>query len=321
MSSESKERQQAARPGRLSRREFLKLSGAVIGATAMLGMAGCGVPPQAEQGANLEQTPAADAGQERAGPPEATATVSPAEQPTTTPEASPTASPTSEPSATPAATATAVPGPEQAGVAQPAADIEIATSGGPVRGVLHAVEGARAAILMVSGAGGGVTGPANVYEPLANRLQPDGVTGLRLDYRQPNQLEDCVQDVFAAIDELERRGVERVVLVGWSFGGAVGISAGAASDAVGGVATVASQTYGTDAVDELSPKSLLLIHGTADTVLPHSLSQQLYAQAGEPKELVLYEGDGHGIDQHGSEMLEKLYGWSKALLLAATEGA
>jgi dienelactone hydrolase len=35
-------------------------------------------------------------------------------------------------------------------------------------------------------------------------------------------------------------GGERVNLVGWSFGGAVVISAGAANDAVVGIATVAS---------------------------------------------------------------------------------
>jgi dienelactone hydrolase len=165
---------------------------------------------------------------------------------------------------------------------------------------------------MVGGAGGGIHGPAASYEKLATRLQGNGVTALRLDYREPNYLEECVYDVLAAIDALGREGVKRVVLVGWSFGGAVVINAGAASDAVAGVATVASQTYGAEAVRELSPtKSLLLIHGTADEVLPSYLTRDLYARAGEPKELVLYPGDGHGIERHRSEMLEKLYGWSR----------
>lgn len=166
---------------------------------------------------------------------------------------------------------------------------------------------------MVGGAGGGIHGPAASYEELANRLQGDGVSALRLDYREPNYLQECVYDVLAGIDALGREGV---VLVGWSFGGAVVISAGAASDTVAGVATVASQTYGTQAVRELSPtKSLLLIHGTADEVLPSYLARDLYARAGEPKELVLYPGDGHGIERHRSEMLEKLHGWSREVLL------
>ena len=137
-----------------------------------------------------------------------------------------------------------------------------------------------------------------------------------LEYREPNNLDECVYDVLAAVDLLGRRGVSRVVLVGWSFGGAVVIGAGARSERVVGVATVASQTYGAGAVGELSPdKSLLLMHGTADPVLPHDLSRYLYARAGEPKELVLYPGDGHGVESHRTQMLEKLSEWSLDLLL------
>ncbi len=170
---------------------------------------------------------------------------------------------------------------------------------------------------MVGGAGGGTHGPAGVYEELAGRLQGEGATALRLGYREPNRLEECAYDALAAIEALRREGVDRAVLVGWSFGGAVVISAGASSDTVVGVATVASQTRGAGAVGELAPeKSLLLIHGTADEVLPYELSRYLYARAGEPKELVLYPGDGHGIQGHRSEMLEKLSEWSRDLLLA-----
>ena len=208
-----------------------------------------------------------------------------------------------------------VPEPEGPETAWKETDVEILTSEGTVRGILYPTEGARSAAVTVGGAGGGIGGPAGIYEELASRLQADGAISLCLDYRKPNYLDDCVHDVLAALDALGRRGVGRAVLVGWSFGGAVVISAGALSDAVVGVATVASQTYGAGAVGELSPeKSLLLIHGTADGVLPHRLSRGLYDRAGEPKELVLYPGDGHGVERHRSEMLEKLHTWSKDLL-------
>jgi pimeloyl-ACP methyl ester carboxylesterase len=83
---------------------------------------------------------------------------------------------------------------------------------------------------------------------------------------------------------------------------------------------VASQTYGAEAVGELSPeKSLLLIHGTADRVLPYELSERLYARACEPKERVLYPDDGHGVERHRSAMLEKLHEWSRNLLLGGSE--
>ncbi len=189
-----------------------------------------------------------------------------------------------------------------------------------MRGVVHPAENARSALVMVGGAGGGIHGPANSYEELATRLQAEGIVALRLEYRKPNYLAACVYDVLAGIAALDQQGINRVALLGWSFGGAVVISAGAVCDASVGVATVASQTYGTGAVGKLSPKSLLLIHGTADQVLPYYLAENLYARAGEPKELVLYLEDGHGIERHRSEMLEKLYSWSSDLLLI-NEGA
>ncbi len=212
--------------------------------------------------------------------------------------------------------------PAATGPGTPRRTAEISTPRGAVRGVLHPAEDARAAAVMVGGAGGGVHGPAGVYEELAARLQADGATALRLEYREPNHLEECAYDTLAALDALGGHGLERAVLVGWSFGGAVVISAGAASERAVGVATVASQTYGAGAVGELAPeKSLLLVHGTADEVLPYRLSQQLYARAGEPKELVLYPNDDHGITRHRSQMLEKLYAWSRNLLLGAPNAA
>ena len=180
-----------------------------------------------------------------------------------------------------------------------------------LRGVLHPVEGSRTGIVMVDGAGGGTRGPAGIYKPLAARLNEHGVTALRLDYRYPNRLAECVEDVLAALQAL---AVERSVLLGWSFGGAVVITAGAISDRVVGVATVASQTYGTAAARELSPKALLLLHGTADPVLPHFCSEDIYRRAGEPKQLILYPGDAHGLEHHADAVLETLLAWARNLL-------
>src|SRR5215217_5830780 len=128
---------------------------------------------------------------------------------------------------------TEVSGPEEPADSQQ--PVERGTPRGAIRGVLHPADGARGALVMVGGAGGGTRGPAGSYEELATRLQRGGVTALRLEYRRPNYLEDCVYDILAAIEALGRRGVLRVALVSWSFGGAVVVSAGAASEAVVGV--------------------------------------------------------------------------------------
>lgn len=193
--------------------------------------------------------------------------------------------------------------------------IEVPVAGERTIGFITEVTNAPGGVVMVGGAGGGMHGPSGVYEDLAARMADRSLAALRLDYRQPNRLDACVEDTLAGVDLLAGRGVPRVVLIGWSFGGAVVITAGAMSRTVLGVATVASQTHGTELVSRVAPRRLLLIHGTADQVLPDRCSRRLYAEAREPKELVLFEGDGHGIEQHRAELLRTLDEWCAATLL------
>jgi pimeloyl-ACP methyl ester carboxylesterase len=181
-------------------------------------------------------------------------------------------------------------------------DVVLATNRGDITGILHPAlaDGTPgpAAVVWVGGAGGGLYGPAGgLYPDMADVLRRYGISSLRLHYRQPNDLEACVIDVLVGLAWLADEGVQRAALVGHSFGGAVVISAGALSPLVTGVVALSSQTYGTELVTELGPRYLLLAHGTADTVLPDRCSRQLYALAGEPKELVLYDGAGHGLDE------------------------
>ena len=186
-----------------------------------------------------------------------------------------------------------------------------------VRGVLHPARGSRAAVLAVGGSTGGLHGPAWIYPELCARLQSAGITGLRLDYSRPNRLEDCTQDVLAGIRCLERQGIERVVLLGWSFGGAVVIRAGIHSPSVVAVATVGAQTAGTAGVGRLAPRPLLVLHGTADPILPDRCARDLYTRAADPKELGLYPGDGHGLEHHQTDVLDRLTAWTLGALQTA----
>jgi fermentation-respiration switch protein FrsA (DUF1100 family) len=74
-------------------------------------------------------------------------------------------------------------------------------------------------------------------------------------------------------------------------------------------------------VADLSPKSLLIMHGTGDLEMPDRYSRELYASARQPKELVLYSGGDHALAQHTGLALEKLYAWSKGLLLASARAS
>ncbi len=209
--------------------------------------------------------------------------------------------------------------PETNGHPPAMAEVEIHTPQGVIIGLLHKATDARGAMVMIGdiagGSGGALDGPAGLYEPLASRLQRAGITALRIDFREPNDLQQCIYDVLAGVEALRQQDVERIALLGWSFGATVAIAAGVASDLVVGVATIACQFFEAEAVSYLSPKSLLLLHGTDDRIAPDQYSRDLYANAREPRELVLYPGGDHGLTQHTGMALDKLYAWSRKLLL------
>ena len=193
--------------------------------------------------------------------------------------------------------------------------LRLCTNAGVIECRLHNTYEGDAAILWVFGAGGGLGGPAGgLYTRLAEQLRPYGVASLELDYRRPGYLRDCVLDVLLGARYLVSQGKNRIVLVGHSFGGAVVITAGTMSEAVVAVAALSSQTRGTEVVDALSPKSLLLIHGSDDEILPDVCSRDIYTRAGEPKELILYPGCRHGLDQCREELDRDLRRWLEGVL-------
>jgi len=194
--------------------------------------------------------------------------------------------------------------------------IEFVTDRGVIAGRLHPSADGDAAVLWVFGAGGGLNGPAGgLYPRLGGRFRERGVASLELAYRRPGQLEDCVADALLGILWLTQEGKRRIVLVGHSFGGAVVITAAAAAgDAVAGVAALSSQTGGTGAVGALSPRPVLFMHGTDDEILPDRCSRDLYARAEQPKEIILYPGCRHGLDECREQLDRDLSAWLERVL-------
>jgi fermentation-respiration switch protein FrsA (DUF1100 family) len=176
-------------------------------------------------------------------------------------------------------------------------------------------DGGQAAIIWVGGAGGGLAGPGGgMYPRLASTLQQEGIGSLRLDYRRPNDLAACVQDTLLGAAYLQTLGYGRLILVGHSFGGAVVITAGAQKPATIGVICLASQNFGTDLAEDLSPRSLLLLHGESDRVLGDYCSREIYNRARQPKQLILYPGCGHGLDECRGEVDIDVLRWVRDLV-------
>lgn len=189
------------------------------------------------------------------------------------------------------------------------AHVIIRTSDGDIEGLFHPAEG-NDGVIWLSGALGGFDGPSfGIFTVLSHELVSEGISSLRLHYRFPGDFDDCVLDVLVAVEFLRQNGAANVALVGHSFGGAVAIQAGTMSPRVKAVVGLSSQTYGAHQAGELSPRPLLLIHGSRDRNLPAICSQHIYDWAREPKELVIYQGSGHFLRECRNELHDLLKGW------------
>ena len=184
------------------------------------------------------------------------------------------------------------------------------TRRGPVDVLLYESLEAKAGALLAGGVGGGFDTPARgLYRRLGEELLRHHMTTLRLKYRHSTDLAESVQDVLAGVDFLVEHGLERVALVGHSFGGAVMIDAGAQSPWVTTVVGLASQSYGAEAVSELPPRSLLLVHGLSDAVLPPSCSLLLHERATGRKALELIPGAGHVLEEAAERVFNRVRDW------------
>jgi alpha-beta hydrolase superfamily lysophospholipase len=162
------------------------------------------------------------------------------------------------------------------------------------------------------------------------RLAGLGLNVLAIDYRGfgrstpmlPSEA-SALEDALAAFDELTRRQPDprRRFVYGYSLGGAIAIALAAERDGLAGVVVESSFTsipelirasrwgwvpfLGVAVTQEFDSRSrigrvnepLLLVHGTADGVIPHTMSDELLAAAtGVPpdyKRLVKIEGANH----------------------------
>jgi pimeloyl-ACP methyl ester carboxylesterase len=170
-----------------------------------------------------------------------------------------------------------------------------------------------AVVICVGGFDGGFEGPADgLFPALGEELAPHGIGVLRVDFRDrraPGIVADGASDVLAAIEELRRRGVTRIGLVGHSFGGAVMITVGASTPEVATVVTLSTQTAGVQDTPKLAPRPLLIIHGLEDIRLSPDCSRYVYALAGEPKRLVLLPGARHSLRQSAGEVKALVRDW------------
>lgn len=188
-------------------------------------------------------------------------------------------------------------------------DFHLAIRSGTVRVRLYPSNADRA-VLMVGGVSGDFDSPAgNLYPRLAQALQKVGVASLRVQFRDPIDLDDSTNDVLAAVEFLAGRDLTCIGAVGHSFGGAVVIQAALRARQIVTVVTLATQGFGTEGVEDIAPRPILFIHGYDDEVLPPVCSIDAYDRAGEPKDLMLLEGTRHVLNESADTVFQTVYNW------------
>ena len=166
---------------------------------------------------------------------------------------------------------------------------------------------------MVGGIGGDFDTPANnLYPRLCSDLKEIGISSLRVKFRYATDLTEAIIDVLVGLEFLKTENIKDFGLIVHSFGGAVVVQAAYNEKRVKTVVTLATQSYGISPISLLpEDTSVLLIHGAADEILPPGSSVYAYNLAHEPKEIKIYEGTGHGLNEVSDEVYAKVRNWIK----------
>ncbi|WP_414468796.1 alpha/beta hydrolase [Methanobacterium sp. ACI-7] len=190
-------------------------------------------------------------------------------------------------------------------------DVTLKTDRGDILCRYYKVPNSKLGAIWVGGVGGGFDTPSkDLYPELSKKLMNENISSLRIQYRNPVNMEECIYDVITGIIFLEREGISEIALTGHSLGGAVVIQAAAVSSSIKTVVTLATQSFGTDNVKEFNKgTSILLIHGSEDSILPVSCSRMVYGIAHEPKERVILSGNGHCLEESANEVKKLVYNW------------
>jgi acetyl esterase/lipase len=176
-------------------------------------------------------------------------------------------------------------------------------------------------VVTCGGTFGGFHGPSQgLYRDLGVVLAEVGVCTVRVDYRLPGHLAPCTFDLGVAMDLAIRRGAERFVTVGHSFGGAVAIGAAVHMPTlVVGVVALASQSAGVVPPVPQAPRDdgharllgdrpFLLLHGERDEVIPPAVSETVRQFAGHG-EVVRLAGASHRLNEAAEELRDRLPPW------------
>lgn len=191
-------------------------------------------------------------------------------------------------------------------------------AGGELACRYYALPGATAAAVWVGTAGDWDSPAQRLYPRLADALREEGIAAsLRVSLRRPRDPAQNVADLRAALDYLGGQGMRRLALIGHGRGAVAAVQAAVGVRAVRTVVALAPDGDASAVVERLGPRcSLLLLHGSADRVVTPSAASLLYELAREPKDIVLYAGAGHALDEAADAARRRVREWLRGELAA-----
>jgi alpha/beta superfamily hydrolase len=135
-----------------------------------------------------------------------------------------------------------------------------------------------------------------------------------------------VEDVHAALKWLHAKYGLPTVFCGFSFGAAIGLRAACPDPHVAGLISLGTpvsaegRVYNYRCLESCKlPK--LFVSGSRDQFSTEENLKQLFALAGEPKELVLVQDADHFFEGHLAEMQAAIHNWVKQLLQLPSEAS
>ena len=161
-------------------------------------------------------------------------------------------------------------------------------------------------------------------------INMEGDLRMFLNGEEPVQ-HKMVYDALSAAEVLRRQpGIDpdRILYLGESNGGRFAIIGCALDERARGVVAISTCGYGIDALvasgrmkdpevirfyrsvdpdtylDEISPRTFVMIHSLNDPVIPYDSAQQTYIKIGEPKSLHVIEAERHGYNASMNPFLE-----------------
>ncbi|MFW9768379.1 MAG: alpha/beta hydrolase [Candidatus Thorarchaeota archaeon] len=158
----------------------------------------------------------------------------------------------------------------------------------------------------------------DMYNPVVTGLErvflDEGFTTLRFNFRgalTPGYagIEGAVLDATNALNLLTSRGVEKVGLAGYSFGGSTALRLASVSSPLFLVTLSASKALVEEGGFELDNLSnvvcpTLMFHGDMDQMVPYEDLRVLSSRIGtETVETILLEGESHFYQRHLSDVL------------------